>query len=241
MQTSLPSKAMVLSAGFGKRMRPLTDDKPKPLVLFDGKPLIDHVLDRLDASGVHDVVVNVHYLADKLEDHLGQRSGGPAIAISNERDELLDTGGGVKKALAYFEDAPFFIHNSDSIWIEGASSNLHRMGQMWDSEKMDCLLLLALSATSVGYSGYGDFAMDGEGRVRRREENEVVPFVHTGVCLVHPRLFEDAPDGPFSMNILWDRAIEQERLFGIRHDGIWMHVGDPQALEEAEERLYAEV
>lgn len=238
---SKPTKAMVLGAGFGTRMRPLTDHIPKPLVELDGRPLIDHVLDRLSRSDVKDIVVNVHYLADKLEAHLQGARDGRSITISDERDVLLDTGGGVKRALGLLGDEPFFIHNSDSVWIEGASVNLSRMAQMWDDEKMDCLLLLALSATSVGYKGFGDFAMDPRGRVSRRKEREVVPFVHTGVCIVHPRLFAEAPDGPFSMNLLWDKALENDRLFGLRHDGIWMHVGDPSALEAAEERWRSEI
>lgn len=227
------SKAMILGAGLGTRMRPLTDEVPKPLVVLEGRRLIDHVLDRLVEADVTEAVVNVHYLADKLEAHLRDREAGPAITISDERAEILDTGGGTKKALGLLGDGPFFIHNSDSVWIEGASSNLKRLADSWDEDKMDCLLLLALGASSIGYAGRGDFSMDEEGRISRREECKVVPFVHTGVCVASARLFEDAPDGAFSMNLLWNKAMEKGRLFGIRHDGIWMHVGDPQALEDA--------
>lgn len=231
-----PDKAMVLGAGIGKRMRPLTDDLPKPLVRLNGKALIDYVLDRLSEADIGLAVVNIHYCADKLEDHLRGRKR-PAVRISDEREVLLDTGGGVQKALPLLGDRPFFIHNADSVWIDSTRSNLEHMGRLWDEKKMDCLMLLANSATSMGYSGLGDFAMGPDGRLSRRNENEVVPFVYAGVCLVHPRLFDRAPEGAFSLNVLWDNALEEDRLFGVRHDGIWMHVGTPEALEQAEKYL----
>lgn len=221
-------------------MRPLTDDLPKPMVQLRGKAMIDHVLDRLNEANIEHAVVNIHYQGDKLEKHL-RGYANPEIQISDERDQLLDTGGGVKRALHLLADEPFVLHNSDSVWIEGAHSNIQQMAQLWDEDKMDCLMLMALTVTSTGYNGLGDFFMEPDGLLRRREENEVVPYIYAGVCLVHPRLFENAPEGPFSMNLLWDQALEKGRLYGLRHEGVWMHVGTPQALAEAEqayERTY---
>ena len=225
--------AMVLAAGLGKRMRPLTDVVPKPLVRLKSKPLIDHVLDRLAAGGIKRAVVNVHYLPDLIEAHLASRTN-PAIIISDERDALLDTRGGVVRALPLLGDAPFLIHNSDSVWIEGVGSNIARLIQAFDPDRMDSLMLLALGATSLGYDGHGDFAMDADGVLSRRGERREAPFVFTGVSIAHPRLFEDAPKGAFSLNTLWDRAIDRGRLFGLRLEGAWMHVGTPQSVEEAE-------
>ncbi len=231
-----PDRAIVLAAGMGKRMRPLTDSIPKPLVPLAGRTLLDRTLDRLAEAGIEDVVVNVHYRAGQIEDHLAQRgpSERPRIAISDERDALLDTGGGVKRALPRLGARPFFVHNSDSVWGEGASAALDRMVVAYDDAKMDALLLLAVAATSIGYSGRGDFGMDGEGRLARRGEGEIVPFVFAGVSLTSPRLLDETPDGPFSLNIAWDRALDAGRLYGLRHDGVWMHVGTPQAHREAE-------
>lgn len=225
--------AMVLAAGLGTRMRPLTDTVPKPLVRLKGKPLIDHVLDRLAAGGIARAVVNVHYLADLVEAHLAHRTA-PAIVISSERGELLDTGGGVVKALPLLGAAPFLIHNSDSVWIEGVGSNIARLVASFDPDRMDSLMLLALGANSLGYEGHGDFVMGPDGLLCRRGERRESPFVFTGVSIAHPRLFEDAPKGPFSLNKLWDRAIEQGRLYGLRLDGAWMHVGTPESIEDAE-------
>jgi MurNAc alpha-1-phosphate uridylyltransferase len=224
---------MVLAAGMGMRMRPLTDKMPKPMVRLDGKPLIDHVLDRIDETGIPQAIVNVHYQADMLEKHVKARKQ-PKIAISDEREQLLDTGGGVKRALPKLGKEPFLIHNSDSLWIDGVQSNLKRLAAAFDPETMDCLLLLALGSASLGYDGRGDFVMAADGVLRRRPEREVAPFVFTGVSIAHPRLFDDTPDGPFSLNLVWDRAIQQGRLHGIRLDGVWMHVGTPDALADAE-------
>ena len=226
-------RAMLLAAGFGRRMRPLTATAPKPLIEVHGKALIDHALDRLDEAGVETAVVNVHYLADLLEVHLGRRRR-PRITISDERAALLDTGGGIRKALPHFEGEPFFLMNTDGIWLEGTRPNLPRLAETWDAERMDALLLLAPTATSVGYDGAGDFLMSPEGRLRRRSECEVAPFVYAGVAILHPRLFEGCPEGAFSLNLLFDRAIEAERLWGLRLDGLWMHVGTPAAVKEAE-------
>ena len=228
---------MVLAAGLGQRMKPLTDTIPKPLVPLAGKPLIDHVLDRLSAAGVTRAVVNVHYLADKLEAHLKPRRK-PEIKISDERGVLLDTGGGVTRALPLLGNKPFIIHNSDSVWIDGLGFNLDRLIAAFDANTMDSLMLLAPAATSIGYDGPGDFNMDGDGRLTRQTGARLAPFVFAGVSIAHPRLFADAPRGKYSLNTLWNRAIDQGRLFGIRLDGVWMHVGTLEAVGEAEAALH---
>lgn len=226
---------MVLAAGFGERMRPLTLTMPKPLVKLAGKPLLDHVLDRLAAAGVKTAVVNVHYLPDQLEAHLASRRGRlPETLVSDERGVLLDTGGGTSKALHLLGHGPFFIHNADSVWTEGASPALSRMLKKWNPAVMDCLLLLAPVTTSVGYAARGDFAMSQDGRLLRRGRNEVVPFAFAGVSLCDERLLKNAPEGRYSLNLLWDRALAKGKLYGIRLDGRWMHVGTPAALAEAE-------
>ncbi|HEX2843415.1 nucleotidyltransferase family protein [Hyphomicrobium sp.] len=226
--------AMVLAAGLGTRMRPLTDAVPKPLVELKGKPLIDHVLDRLAAGGITRAVVNVHHRADQIEAHLAGRNH-PAITISDERDALLDTGGGVVRALPLLGDKPFLIHNSDSVWIEGVGSNIARLAAAFDPERMDSLMLLALGATSLGYDGHGDFVMAPDGQLARRGERKEAPFVFAGASIAHPRMFEGVPEGRFSLNMLWDRAIANSRFYGLRLDGTWMHVGTPQAVDEAEQ------
>lgn len=225
--------AMVLAAGYGERMRPLTSRIPKPLVPLAGRPLIDHVLDRLADAGVKEAVVNVRYLADLLELHLRARRR-PAIVISDERAQLLDTGGGAMKALALLGAGPFFIHNSDSVWREGPTPALPQMMRLWNPDTMDCLLLLAPLTTSIGFAGRGDFAMAPDGRLTRRGDRESVPFAFAGVSLCDARLFTDSPAGPFSLNLLWDRALQRGRLYGVPLDGCWMHVGTPEALTEAE-------
>jgi MurNAc alpha-1-phosphate uridylyltransferase len=237
---ALESKtAFVLAAGLGVRMRPLTDKLPKPLVRLSGKPLIDHVLDRIEEAGVGRVVVNVHHFADQLVGHLEQRRR-PHVVLSDERAKLLDTGGGVFKALKTLGPEAFLIHNSDSVWIEGIGSNLDRLARAWDDERMDGLLLLAAVSEAVGYDGRGDFFLGPDGAIRRRSEREFAPFAFTGVSIAHPRMFADSPKGPFSLNLLWDRAIERGRLYGARLDGVWMHVGTPEALEAAERVLERE-
>jgi len=229
---------MVLAAGLGTRMRPLTDKLPKPLVAVGGKPLINHVLDRLAAVEVETAVVNVHHLADQLEQHLQPRRT-PKIVISDERDAVLGTGGGVAKALPLLGPAPFFLVNSDTLWIDGVRSNLERLAAAFRPGRMDALLLLAPTATSVGYSGRGDFSMAPDGRLRRRNERDVVPFVYAGIAILSPDLFKDAPSGAFTLTELFDRAIEQERLFGLRLEGVWMHVGTPEAVAAAEQAILA--
>jgi MurNAc alpha-1-phosphate uridylyltransferase len=231
-----PQAAMVLGAGLGTRMRPLTDLVPKPLVRVKGRALIDHVLDRIAEAGIATAVVNTHYMADQLESHLSGRTR-PTIVVSDERDRLLDTGGGVVRALPKLGRDPFLIHNADSTWLEGVGTNLARLCDAWDEGQMDFLLLVALASNSIGYDGRGDFQMLSDGRLGRRRERELAPFAFTGVSIAHPRAFEGAPAGAFSLNRLWDRAIEQRRLFGVRLDGVWMHIGTPEAVTAAERRI----
>jgi MurNAc alpha-1-phosphate uridylyltransferase len=230
---------MVLAAGLGERMRPITADIPKPLVRVAGKALIDHVLDRLADAGVDLAVVNVHYLADKIEKHLSDRAK-PRIAISDEREKILGTGGGLIKALPHLGDT-FFHVNSDSIWIEGVNGNLSRLAAAFDPARMDALLLLAPSATSIGYAGRGDFAMSADGRLRARREREVVPFVYAGAAVLSRSFCEGAPPGPFPLTALFDRAAVKDRLHGLRLEGLWMHVGTPDAIGLAEAAIVESV
>ncbi len=233
-----PRRAMVLAAGLGTRMHPLTDKIPKPMVAVAGKPLIDHVLDRLAQTGVERAVVNVHYLADLLITHLASRTR-PKVVISDERGLLLGTGGGVKKALPELGDAPFFHINSDTIWIDGVKPNLAQLADAFDPATMDGLLLLAPTAGSVGYAGRGDFAMAPDGRLRQRAEQEIAPFVYAGAAILSPALFAGAPSGEFSLTTLFDRAAGAGRLHGLRLEGLWMHVGTPDAVATAEAAIRA--
>lgn len=228
-----PRSAMVLAAGLGERMRPLTEKIPKPLVKVCGTALIDYVLDKLAAAGVERAVVNVHHFADKIERHLAGRTR-PQIVVSNEREKLLGTGGGVVRCLGQLGNAPFFHVNSDSIWLDGVHPNLDRLAGNFDVQRMDGLLLLAPVAGSVGYAGRGDFSMQPDGRLLRRSEREVVPFVYAGAALLAPALFANAPPGPFALTQVFRRAEEQGRLFGLRLEGLWMHVGTPEAIAVAE-------
>jgi MurNAc alpha-1-phosphate uridylyltransferase len=238
MPQKTPQSAMVLAAGFGQRMRPLTDNMPKPLVKVAGKALLDHVLDRLADAGVARAVVNVHYLAEQIERHVAARTA-PRVTISDERGLLLDTGGGVVKALPLLGDAPFFHINSDTIWIDGVTPNLKRLAEAFDPATMDALLLLAPGAGSIGYAGRGDFLMASDGRLRARPERDIAPFVYAGAAILSPHLFEGAPQGAFSLTRLFARAIEAGRLHGLRLEGLWMHVGTPEAIAEAEQAIAA--
>ena len=224
---------MVLAAGLGTRMRPLTDSTPKPLIKVAGKPLIDHVLDRLADASVERAVVNVHHFAEQLQRHLANRQR-PKIVISDERGLLLGTGGGVRKALPELGGAPFFHINSDTIWIDGVKSNLLRLADSFDTAVMDALLLLAPTTGSVGYCGRGDFSMAPDGSLLKRTEQEVAPFVYTGAAILSPALFKDAPSGEFSLTAMFERAVHAKRLHGLRIEGVWMHVGTPEAIGEAE-------
>jgi MurNAc alpha-1-phosphate uridylyltransferase len=235
---AMPSRAMVLAAGRGERMRPLTERIPKPLVAVAGKALIDYALDHLANAGVAQAVVNVHHFADLLEKHLATRKA-PKIVISDERERLLETGGGIVKALDALGKAPFFLVNSDSLWIDGVTPNLARLATAYDAAHMDALLLLAPTTDSIGYAGRGDFSMTPDGRLKRRGEREVVPFVYAGAAILSPALFAGAPEGSFSLTRLFDRAGEAERLFGLRLEGLWMHVGTPEAIPLAEAAITA--
>ena len=232
----VPRTAMVMAAGLGKRMRPLTDDRPKPLVEVAGKPLIDHVFDRLHAAGVERVVVNVHYLADELEAHLRDHAL-LDVAISDERNLLLETGGGLVRAAPLIDCDPFLAVNSDNFWVDGPADTLKLLAAHWDPAKMDALLLLVAHARAGNHGGLGDFHMDREGRLRRRGKARIAPFVFTGIQIMAKKLLDGAPDGPFSTNLLWDRAIAERRLYGVVHQGLWFDVGTPPAIRATEDAL----
>ncbi len=226
-------RAMVLAAGLGQRMRPITDTLPKPLVAIGGKAMLDHALDRLAEAGIEEAVVNVHHLADKVEAHLVGRTR-PRITISDERGELLETGGGVKKALPLLGTDPIFSVNSDSLWSEWGVSNIAEMAAAWDAERMDMLMLLAKREESVGFNGAGDFFRDGEGRLTRRGTAQTAPYVYAGVAISKPELYVHMPDGSFSLNRMFDFAIGRGRLFGHVLQGSWLHVDRPEAIAPAE-------
>jgi MurNAc alpha-1-phosphate uridylyltransferase len=221
-------------------MRPLTDTLPKPLVVVAGQTLLDHVLDKLALAGVSEAVVNVHYLADQIIQHTAGRTR-PRVVISDERDQILGTGGGVVKALPLLGSAPFFHVNADTLWIDGVRRNLARMAEVFDPARMDILLLMAPTTSSIGYAGSGDYNMLPDGALRRRREHQVVPFVYAGAAILSPSAFADAPKGEFSLTRIFDAANEKERLFGLRLDGVWMHVGTPDAVAAAEEAFLESV
>ncbi len=227
--------AMVMAAGLGKRMRPLTASQPKPLVRVSGKPLIDYSLDHLAEAGIGKAVVNVHYLADALEAHLGHRTV-PDVTISDERALLLETGGGMIAAQSMLPD-PFFCLNSDNIWLDGPQDVFHELSAAWHPDRMDALLLLITHKRAYNYAGKGDFHLDPHGRISRRKPERIAPFIYTGIQLVSHRLLRDAPKGPFSTNVLWSRAIREGRLFGLAHTGVWFEVGDPSAIAPTEDWL----
>jgi MurNAc alpha-1-phosphate uridylyltransferase len=235
---ALPRTAMVLAAGLGTRLRPLTLTVPKCLVKVGGKPLIDHTLDRLAEAGVARAVVNLHYLPDPVRAHLAGRTR-PAIVLSDETDQLLETGGGLVRALPLLGDGPFLSVNADILWRDFQGNALHRLAEHWEDATMDALLLLQPTIGAIGYGGQGDFTMANDGRLTRRDSHATAPFVFTGVQIVHPRLLRDAPQGPFSLNILYDRAMAAGRLHGLSHDGDWMDCGTPEALAAAERALAA--
>lgn len=236
MSAAVPKRAMVLAAGLGERMRPLTDARPKPLIEVRGRAMIESILDRLEVAGVAEVVINLHYLGDRIAAHLKDRKK-PRLRFIRET-ERLETGGGVRNALPLLGKAPFLVLNGDVCWLDGCTPALTRLAQAWDDVHMDALLLLHPTAFAVGYEGTGDFVLAPDGRLRRRREREVAPFVFAGLQILHPRLFADAPDGAFSLNRLYDRAAEDQRLWGLRHDGEWFHVGTPGQLAEVEDALH---
>jgi MurNAc alpha-1-phosphate uridylyltransferase len=236
----MPKSAIVLAAGLGTRMRPYNGHVPKPLVTVAGKSLIDYGLDRLADAGVEQAVVNVHHLADAIERHLAARRH-PRIVISDERDCLLGTGGGIAKALPQLGATPFFLVNSDTLWLDGPKPNFTRLAERFDATAMDGLLLLAPTAGSLGYEGRGDYIMAADGKLRPRSEHEVAPFIYAGTAILAPALFAGAPQGAFALTRLFDRAAAAGRLFGLRLDGVWMHVGTPEAVSAAEAALAAMV
>ncbi|MBL0968625.1 MAG: nucleotidyltransferase family protein [Brevundimonas sp.] len=227
---------MVLAAGLGTRMRPLTNDRPKALVEVGGRALIDHVLDRLADAGVEKAVVNVHWFADRLEAHLAARGRGPEIVISNERAELLETGGGLKKASPLLGSDPVFVANIDSVWTDNSDA-LADLSRLWDPERMDAALLLAKREGSIGFEGDGDFFLADDGRLTFRGDAPSAPYAYMGVHICRPDYVANGPDGPFSLSQFWRRSAAEGRLFGCVLDGYWMHVGDPQARDEAEAKL----
>ena len=235
MSSLASDTAMVMAAGLAKRMRPLTATMPKPMVRVAGKPLIDHTLDRLADAGVARAVVNVHYLADALEAHVTGRAS-PKVTISDERDALLETGGGMIKAQGLLPD-PFFCLNSDNIWLDGPRNAFADLSMLWDAERMDALVLVVPHKRAANFAGPGDFHLDAAGKVSRRQPGRIAPFIYTGIQLVSHRLLRDAPEGKFSTNILWNRAIEEGRLFGLPFTGDWFEVGTPQAIRPTEEAL----
>jgi MurNAc alpha-1-phosphate uridylyltransferase len=232
-----PNVAMVLAAGLGKRMRPLTETLPKPLVPVAGRTLIDHVLDRIEAAGIERAVVNLHHFRATLEAHLAKRAI-PRIALSPEPD-LLETGGGVRRALPLLGAAPFYVANADVLWFDGRRPALERLARAWDDARMDALLLLHPTISAFGYEGPGDYLSDTLGRLRYRRGHEIPPYIFAGVQILHPRLFKDTPEGPFSLKRLYDKAEGEGRLWGIIHDGLWFHVGTPQGLAEVEAEIAA--
>ena len=233
----VPQAAMVLAAGLGKRMRPLTATRPKPLIEVAGRTLLDRALDHLRTAGVARAVVNTHYFADQVDAHLRDQPPGLDIRLSDERGELLETGGGVTKALPLLDADPFFVLNSDNLWIDGSLDTLRLLAQRWDADSMDALLLLVPLARATGYEGRGDFHMDASGAVRRGAEQRVAPYVFSGVQLLAKSLFVDEPVEPFSMWRVWERALAAKRLYGVVHQGLWFHVGTPHAVTETEALL----
>jgi MurNAc alpha-1-phosphate uridylyltransferase len=235
---AVPATAMVMAAGLGKRMRPLTASRPKPLIEVAGRALIDHCLDRLRAAGVEKAVVNVHYLAGALEAHLKNRVEDIEIVVSDERRQLLETGGGLRRALPLIDADPFLAVNSDNLWIDGPVDTLRLLASGWDEARMDALLLLVPLARAYCHPGRGDFHMNSAGALKRRKPNGVAPFVFTGIQILAKRLFDGAlPDGPFSTNLLWDRAMAAGRCFGTVHQGLWFDIGRPEAIVRAEALL----
>lgn len=232
---AVPHTAMVMAAGLGKRMRPLTATRPKPLVPVAGKPLIDHVFDRLRAAGVGRAVVNVHYMADAMQAHLRARVRDMDVVVSDERAQLLETGGGLVHARDHLGDEAVVCVNSDNLWVDGPTDAIRALAARWDDDAMDVLLLLVPLARAHCHTGRGDFHLDAMGRiVKRRAPGRVAPFVYTGVQILHPRIIRDAPEGPFSTNLFWNRAIEAGRAWGLVHQGLWFDVGTPAAIGATE-------
>ena len=235
---TVPETAMVMAAGIGKRMRPLTATRPKPLIQVAGQPLLDHVFDRLRAAGIKRAVVNVHYLADALEAHLKNRVKGVDIVVSDERDQLMETGGGIVKARDLIGDKPFVVANADNLWVDGPADTIKLLASRWDDKLMDALLLMVPLARAHNHGGLGDFHLDANGRITgRRKPGRVAPFVYTGVQILSPLVIRDWPEGPFSTNLFWNRAIEAGRAYAFVHQGLWFDVGTPPAIGRTEALL----
>jgi MurNAc alpha-1-phosphate uridylyltransferase len=230
-----PQRAMILAAGLGTRMRPLTDDRPKPMINVNGQPLIEHTLDRFTDFGIELAVINLHYRGKMIESHLKERTG-PPLHFTHE-ETLLDTGGGIVQALPHLGNDTFIVANGDALWLNGPQSALGRMAAVWDDSAMDGLLLLHSTVEAFGYDGLGDFTVDPSGLLARRPEVEVSPYLFAGLQFLHPRLFASAPAGAFSINKLWNKAIKAGRLYGMVHDGEWFHIGTPEGLHDAENFL----
>ena len=229
-------KAMILAAGLGTRMRPLTDNIPKPLIKVNGKALIDYKLDAAKQAGIKTVVINVHYLPEQVEDHLRKVSG-LEIIISDERKELMDSGGGIANALHHFDDHPFVVLNSDTFWHGDIPPSLLQLLDFWNEDNMDILMALAKTVEAIGFGGAGDFFKDQNHLLTRRGKKLSAPFAFSGDYIVHPRIFENTPKGPFSANNLYDSAIADQRLYGLSLNGLWLHVGTPQSLSEAQSAI----
>ena len=232
---TVPEVAMVMAAGLGKRMRPLTATRPKPLIEVGGKTLIDHTFDHLRSAGVKRAIVNVHYLADQMEAHLKARASDLEVLISDERSQLMETGGGIVQARDLIGDQPFLCVNSDNLWIDGPVDAIRGLAAQWDAAKMDALLLLVPLARAHCHRGQGDFRLDAHGRItERRKAGRLAPFVFIGVSILSPTLIRDWPEGPFSTNLFFNRALEAGRLWGVVHQGLWFDVGTPEAIGETE-------
>jgi len=229
-----PKVGMVLAAGLGLRMRPITDHIPKPLVEVGGCSMLDQAIAHLRGAGVEKIVVNLHWKGEQIRKHLANADD---VVFSDESDALLETGGGVARALPLLGDAPFFVCNGDIVWFDGVTPTLQRLANVWDESRMDALLLMQRTPSAHGYEGTGDFFLDPLGVARRRKSREVAPYLFAGVQILHPRLFADVPKGAFSLNLLFDRAIADGRLYGLVHDGEWFHVGTPESLDEIDKKI----
>lgn len=232
--------AMIMAAGLGTRMRPLTNDRPKPLVKVAGQTLLGHCLDQMQLANIKNIVINVHYRAEMVEQYMTDHHEFANISISDERGQLLETGGGLIQAKPMLGDKPFFCLNSDNIWTNGSENALLKLASAWDDGKMDALLLLVSKGQAYGHNGVGDFFRDDDGRIIRRGENDSAPYIYTGIQIISHRLLRDAPSGPFSTNILWDRGIAEGRIFCALHDAKWLDIGTPQSIPMAEKLLAAE-
>ncbi|MBX7146621.1 MAG: nucleotidyltransferase family protein [Alphaproteobacteria bacterium] len=235
LNDKLPDQAVILAAGLATRLRPITQDMPKALVPIHGRPIIDFIFDQLKNINIKNVVVNAHYFYEQIEHHL-QKYSDFNIQISREK-EILETGGGIKQALSFLKNDIFFVINAKILWSNGKINVLKRLVNFWDSKKMDALLLLHPTVSAVGYEGMGDFFLDQNGLVSRRKNLQISPFLFTGIQLLHPKIFQNTPDGFFSMNLIYDKLIQDKKLYGIRHDGEWFHISTPKHLIEVENKF----